>query len=349
MRALVLEFARAALRWRTYSPSSPYVWFGFAWGLPVPIFCVAIDCYSRGAAITPAAFVEAVHARPWHVFFLLHPLLFAGLFAVLGAVRQEKSDQLGRLVSRLEASLASTSFDNETLKRLQGSRDEEIALLTHELKNPLAAIRGYSELLLAGDLGPLDDRQKRAVQSCLRGADRLNEMINDMLAASALDAGLLDVAMAPCALRPIAESAVRAFAPIAARQGIRLEVDVPADLAGLADAGRLEHVLGNLVSNAVKHVAQGGSVVVRARPEGGSSVRLSVVDDGCGMSAETIAHLGERFRQPDRESGREGTGLGLYIVKGILERHGTALDVASREGAGTTMSFRLGRSAAVAI
>lgn len=342
MPAVVREFLQAAGTRRSYSPHNPYLWFGFAWGLPVPFFSLAIDCVARGMPITAANVVATIVERPHHVFFLLHPILFAWLFATLGAVRDEKSRQLQTLIGGLEKSLANTSSVNEDLRRAQGKRDEQLALVTHELKSPLATIIGYSELLLS-NLGALEAKQHKAVEACLRSADSLNRMINDLLIASALDADLLHVTPELCDLAAVAENAIRGFAPKAKLADVSLEQKVPSHLRAIADPVRLEHGLANLISNALRHVAAGGHVTVTAAREDNDAVRVSVADDGCGIPADAIARLGERFSQANRDDARRrgGTGLGLYIVKGILRGHGTDLDVSSTLGKGTTMSFRL--------
>jgi signal transduction histidine kinase len=342
---VVTEFVHAALRPGTYDPRrSSYLWFGLLWGLPIPLCTLLVDCWSRGLPLTPSTARDAVAIHPFQAVFLLHPVLFAALFAVLGAIRGRKQEQIDALVGGLREGLDRSQHANRRLEELRDLRDREVAQATHEMKSPLSTISGYSELLLAEELGALDPAQRDALAACLRSIDGLNRMIDDLLVAAALDGRRLVIAAAPTCVASCVEAVVASLAPVARRRGAEVRVSAPGRPRAMADGQRLEHVLANLLSNALRYGGTAPRVEIAVTTEG-EAVRVTVTDDGPGVPAEELPHLGERFHQitSSGEVRRGGTGLGLHIVKGILEAHGTRLEVTSSPGKGAAFSFLLSR------
>jgi signal transduction histidine kinase len=221
----------------------------------------------------------------------------------------------------------------EALRAAVRAREETLAVVSHDLRNPLGSISASAELLQEVSLGP--DKLRMQLGFIQRAADRGNRLIDDLLDVSRIDAGVLAVRPARCAVAPLVDEAVAAVASRAMERSLDLHVRVPPDLPDLwADRDRMLQVLGNLLGNALRHTPQGGRIDVEAGLAGGDDVDLSVADTGPGIAEEDRAHLFDRFWRRDRAA-RSGAGLGLAIVKGIVEAHGGHVTVESVEGQGS--------------
>ncbi|NNF39241.1 MAG: PAS domain-containing protein [Gemmatimonadetes bacterium] len=222
----------------------------------------------------------------------------------------------------------------EALREAVRAREETLAVVSHDLRNPLGSIAASAELLQEVSLGP--DKMRMQLGFIQRAADRGNRLIDDLLDVSRIDAGVLAVRPARCAVGPLVDEAVAAVASRAMERSLDLHARIPADLPDLwADRDRMLQVLGNLLGNALRHTPQGGRIDVEAaRTDDGDGVRLAVRDTGPGIPEEDQAHLFDRFWRRDRAA-RSGAGLGLAIVKGIVEAHGGHVTVESVEGEGS--------------
>lgn len=333
----VAEFVRALREPLTYQPwRNLYGAFGFLWGLPIPVFSVSIHCWATGHPFS----LDFLARFPVHLIFALHPLLFAVVFGAMGSVRARKDRHIGTLLASLQEKVEELRDANEKLKELDRLRSEFVANVSHELKTPLVAIRGYSEMLQERRLGPLTDKQAGGLVTILRNVDRQQQQIDDLLQISKLDSGRLRAEPQSFPLRPLLEGCVEMFRPQAEAKQVALGFDVP-DVAVLADRDMIGHVVTNLIANALKFVEPGGRVDVAVR--NGGAVRVRVSDDGCGIPPEAMPHIFERFRQADGSSRRRhgGVGLGLAIVKEMLDQHGAPVEVQSEVGRGTTVEFEL--------
>ena len=210
------------------------------------------------------------------------------------------------------------------------------AVLSHEIRNAVLTIRNYTELMLEDVLDA--EERRRALESCLRASDRITYLMNDAMVAAAAEQRLLSVRAHPCEVEPVVRRVLDATWSLARSAGVNLESEVKSTRQVLADEGRLEHVLVNLVSNAIRHVPSGGHVAIGAK-DVAEAIEIGVADDGCGIPSEMIPQLGRPFLGGARGSG--GVGLGLYVVKQILQAHGSALRIQSRVGTGTRMNFSL--------
>jgi len=219
-----------------------------------------------------------------------------------------------------------------------------LAAMSHELKTPLNAVLGFSEIIRDEVLGPAGVRAYREYAGDIHDSGtRLLSVINDVLDVSRLEGGLLTIEARPENAVDLAESAVKLARGIT-RDPREIAIEVPADLPSLhVDPRRLAQALGNLLANALKFTPETGSVRFRARPQADGSLHLLVEDTGIGMAPETIAQALEPFRQLDGSLARrfEGTGLGLSIAKALAELHGGALSVKSAVGEGTTVTIVL--------
>ena len=241
-----------------------------------------------------------------------------------------------------EAAREALSAQNDRLRELDRLKDEFISLVSHELRTPLTSIRGYVELLLDGGAGQLTDDQGRFLAVVDRNSKRLMHLVGDLLFLAQVEAGKLTLELGDVELDDVVSEAVEAAKPIADEKGITLEASVEPIPPMIGDRSRLAQVLDNLVSNALKFTTTGGTVEVEVSASNGEAV-LEVRDTGIGIAPAEHAQLFDRFfRSTDAtERAIPGTGLGLTIVKAIVERHEGKIEVESAAGEGTTMRVRL--------
>jgi PAS domain S-box-containing protein len=215
-----------------------------------------------------------------------------------------------------------------------------LSTVSHELRTPLASIKGFASTLLRDDVQWDAASQREFLQIIDQEADRLDELIANLLAMSRLEAGVLRMDLGPVAPAALIEEAVDGLRP--RMPGRTIVVEVPEGLPEVrADARRLRQVLHNLVENACKY-STGGEIRVRARQEGPELV-VSVSDQGIGIAPNHLERIFERFYQVDGAATRPagGVGLGLSICKGLVEAHGGRIWAESRPGVGSTFSFSL--------
>ncbi len=231
--------------------------------------------------------------------------------------------------------------DLTRLKQLERTREEFVANVSHELRTPLSLIKGYVETLLDGAKDN-PEVQIKFLQTVQRNSERLQFLIEDLLTISELESGRLKMNLQPVQLRPLVARVLDDLKPQAQGRKVSLANDVP-DLSTQADADRLQQVLGNLVSNAIKYGRADGFVSVSGRSAEGGAIEICVRDDGPGIPAEALDRVFERFYRVDKARSREqgGTGLGLSIVKHIVQSHGGKVWAKSELGKGSEFCFTL--------
>jgi PAS domain S-box-containing protein len=233
------------------------------------------------------------------------------------------------------------------LDRLEADRKHEdmhrqfVANVSHEFRTPLAAIRGFADTLLTGGLDDAGNRRE-FVEIIARHANRLSRLVEDLLQLSVLESDEKRDPTAPIELASFFETVARGAAPIAERAGVRLEFDLQRGLVVEAASDRLEQVLLNLLKNAVEYNHHGGSVKLTVRERAGYA-EIAVADTGMGFDAQELPRLFHRFHRSNqaKEMKPEGTGLGLLIVKRIVENHGGTVWAESGQGQGATFFFTL--------
>jgi two-component system, OmpR family, phosphate regulon sensor histidine kinase PhoR len=232
--------------------------------------------------------------------------------------------------------------DVTELRRLENLRREFVANVSHELKTPLASIKAYSETLR---MGAIDDVEHRLdfVARIEEQAERLHELIIDLLQLARVEAGREALEIVPLALRPLVEACRDQYVPLAGSKEMMVLVapDLP-DVAVMADEEGLRTILSNLVDNAIKYTSSGGTVTLSWQLVAGW-VELAVTDTGIGIAPREQARIFERFYRIDKARSRElgGTGLGLSIVKHLAQALGGDVGVRSRLGEGSTFLVRL--------
>jgi PAS domain S-box-containing protein len=229
--------------------------------------------------------------------------------------------------------------DAESANRL---KDEFLATLSHELRTPLNAIMGWAHLLRTGGLD--ETTAARALETIDRNAKAQNQLINDILDVSRIITGKLHLSVQPLDPGAVVEAALETVRPAAAAKGVKIEASLePGVGTASGDPDRLQQVVWNLLSNAIKFTPNGGRVQVRLRRVDAQAV-IEVADSGAGISPEFLPHVFERFRQGDASTTRShvGLGLGLAIVRHLVELHGGTVEARSAgEGQGATFSVHL--------
>ncbi|HUG39303.1 MAG TPA: PAS domain S-box protein, partial [Longimicrobiales bacterium] len=267
-------------------------------------------------------------------------------------------------LKRYEQTLERTNVELEEASRM---KSEFLANMSHELRTPLNAIIGFSELMKDGLVGPLSEQQDRFVADIFSSGQHLLSLINDILDLSKVEAGKMELDLEPVAIGALFGNSLSIIREKAAERHIRLELDAEGELGTIeVDARKVKQILYNLLSNAVKFSNDGGRVVLRAHRVGADDVgrrasswagrsftaadadspeflRITVSDEGVGISEEALDRLFQPFTQIDSGLARkfEGTGLGLAMVKLLAELHGGAVAMESAEGEGSRFTVWL--------
>ena len=243
-----------------------------------------------------------------------------------------------------EGGVIAVIHDITEQRRLDDARREFVANVSHELRTPLTNIRSYTETLLdaAGDI-PIDT-EKQFLGVISSESERMARIVTDLLTLSKLDYGRMELRMTRFSLADMLHNVANAMKLTAEDSGHALAVDTPDDLPKIVgDRERIEQVVVNILSNAVKYTPSGGHIRLSARELSGNRVRITVEDDGVGIPAADVPRLFERFYRVDKARSRAagGTGLGLAIAKEIVEQHEGKIALASEYGKGTTVTITL--------
>jgi signal transduction histidine kinase len=251
-----------------------------------------------------------------------------------GAADLAMAEELGR---RAGLAVDNARLYDEARRAIQ-ARDEVLAVVSHDLKNPLESVLLSASLLLrARD----PEQVRRYAEAVRRSGTRMDRLVRELLDLSRMDAGQFRLELRPERLEGVIEEALALLAPVASERGVALgTAGGPLADAVPCDRERILQVLSNLVGNAVAYAPRGGHVAVRVALSD-AEAEVAVADDGPGIPPEDLPHLFDRFW---KRSAR-GTGLGLAIVRGIVDAHGGRIRVESRVGVGTTFAFTLPRGA----
>lgn len=228
---------------------------------------------------------------------------------------------------------------NEALVAADLIKSEFLENMSYELRTPLNTILGFAEILHNDYFGTLNERQQEYSSGILEASGQFLSMINDMLDLASIQAGHLHVDMEPFRIADAIDSVLEKYRERAQRRQIRLRVDIAQALSEMvSDQRRVEQILGNLISNAVKFTPPGGEVVISASSVE-DTVELAVEDNGIGIPEEEQERVFETFRTSDRHT-RRGAGLGLALVRSLMELMGGSVTLQSESGVGTRVSCR---------
>lgn len=234
---------------------------------------------------------------------------------------------------------------NNALERANTLKSQFLANVTHELRSPLHSIIGYGSMVVDGFVeGELTPQQEEDIRFIVRRAEDLAHLVDDMLDLSKIEADHIEVKLEPVDLSACMSDIANQYKLTASEKKLYLNVEMEAQLPlVLADSQRLQQIVTNLVSNALKFTKQGGVTIRCSRIQNGDMVRIQVQDTGIGISPAALSLIFEAFRQADGSTTRQfgGTGLGLTIAKRLVELQGGEITVESVMGQGSTFTLTL--------
>ncbi|MBI2591366.1 MAG: sensor histidine kinase [Candidatus Brennerbacteria bacterium] len=259
-------------------------------------------------------------------------------------VSQGKFDQLVEIKTGDEIEDLGEAFNKMTagLKRLEELKEEFVFIAAHELRTPVSAIKGYLSMVLDGTVGPVSQGARKFIEEVLVANQRLIQLVNDLLQVARSDAGRLTIDVVSLDIREQVKTVVSELTPLSNEKNIKI-IYQSADVPGvMADSVRLKEVLVNLIGNAIKYTIGSGEIAISHEVKAQNLI-THIKDSGIGISTEAQKKLFEKFYRVQTEKTRDitGTGLGLFIVKQIIEKMNGKIWVESEEGKGSTFSFSL--------
>jgi signal transduction histidine kinase len=284
----------------------------------------------------------AVTTERWKPLALILVLILAvGVLGYLAyrflsrlAEAEEKLADNERLLVMLERE---RDREIERVEQLDSEKDEFVSMVSHELRGPLTIMKGWVEMILEGRFGELTEQQDDYLTISRNNIERMFAIVEDLLTVSKAESGRLDMIPEQVSIAEVIGELAVGVEQIVEDRGLRLDVELEPDIPSIeADRHRVEQVMTNFLSNAIKFTPEGGTVTMRARTDDGGVV-AEVSDTGLGIPSAEQGDLFKKFFRTSNVKGRvPGTGLGLAISKAIVERHGGRVGVKSVEGEGST-------------
>lgn len=256
---------------------------------------------------------------------------------------EELRDLNGNLEQRVNNATKELRASNAQLQRLDEVKDEFISMASHQLRTPLTSIKGYLSMLLEGDMGELTKEQQHVLREAFIGSERMVRLIGDFLNVSRLQTGKFVIEKRPVDLARLVQREVESLEANAAARGIKFVYKAPKNVPTIeVDENKLQQVIMNFSDNAIYYSPDGSKVHVYLKKVG-RAVEFTVVDAGIGVPKAEQSHLFNKFyRAPNARKVRpDGTGVGLYLAKKVVDAHGGDILFESTEGKGSTFGFRL--------
>ena len=248
------------------------------------------------------------------------------------------------LEKRVEERTAELQEALRKLSELSELKSNFVANISHELRTPLTHLKGYIELLAVSALGPLTDEQSDALRVCKKSSGALEGLIDSLILFAQSSRGELTLKLEPVDISRVAVEIIHLSLPKAQEKGVDLVTFVQPELPRVQmDEEKISWVMLQLLDNAIKFTGSGGKVTLNIRAESESNILVAITDTGIGIPESRINEIFDAFHQLDGSSTRSfgGTGLGLALVKDILDAHGSLVDVRSASGSGTVFEFKL--------
>ncbi len=325
--------------------------FGFASVVGVIAFRHTSEMSAMmGMAFPRDAFVSDLRVVffAFAVSLVLEAFLFLSAIAVYEkqarnlATQNREQERAGMLLVRRDLELTQA---NEQLRNLDEIKSGFISVVAHQLRTPLSGIKWTLNLLQNGDLGSLTEEQKNFLMKAYESNDRMISLVNDLLGADRIDSGKARYTLLPLPLVSVIESVLFEMTPQATARGLTISFEksrTPFPEV-LADAERIRAVLQNLIENAVKYSRSGGAILVALSQPSPEYAQVAIQDNGIGIPKEDQRNIFSRFFRAENavKIETEGSGLGLYIAKSIVERHGGRIWFESPKGKGVTFAFTL--------
>ncbi|HOT90800.1 MAG TPA: HAMP domain-containing sensor histidine kinase [Anaerolineae bacterium] len=257
-----------------------------------------------------------------------------------------ETDEISALKEALAREQQMRQEAEAALAEAQRARRQFVSLVTHELRVPMTSIKGYTDLLLKGIVGPISDAQRNFLQTIRTNVERMSRMVADLSDINKLEAGALQLTPTAVALNEALDEALRNLASAIEAKRQTLIREIPDTLPALwCDRARLVQVLGNLLSNAHLYTPEGGVIAVSAEytPDEAQSVRIAVRDTGIGILPEEQGRIFEMFFRASDEETRQivGNGLALHLSKLLIEQQGGRIWFTSERGKGSTFIVQL--------
>ncbi|MDK2830508.1 MAG: hypothetical protein PWQ75_260 [Methanolobus sp.] len=270
---------------------------------------------------------------------ILHLDVSGSLIEAQGNIIQAVGRDITERIKAEEEKMQAT-IEAETASR---SKSDFLATMSHELRTPLNSIIGFSDIILDGMAGNLEDKQEHYLQHISQSGRHLLNLINDILDISKIEAGKMELYPEIVDIRTSVSEIVTMTESLASRKNITVDIDMPDDMPLIsADKSKIKQIMYNILGNAIKFTDNGGNVHIKLSSDD-ENVTMSITDTGIGISPEDQNKLFKPFSQIDTSISRsfEGTGLGLALVKELIELHGGRIWVESEAGKGSTFSFKL--------
>jgi len=248
--------------------------------------------------------------------------------------------EVGKMLVRRDLELTRA---NARLEELDAIKTEFVSIAAHQLRTPLTGVRWSYQTLLDGESGALNQEQRRLLESGLGATLRMVDLVNDLLSVARIEEGKFGIQLRKQSLAPLLSRLASRYAALAEQKGIRLSSSVPPILPDIAfDEEKMEIVFDNILDNALKYTEPGGAIALKVFYEEGS-VHIEVSDTGVGVSPDQLHRVFTKFFRADNavRLHTAGTGLGLYVVKNIVEKHGGTVEVESSEGKGSVFRVSL--------
>ncbi len=306
---------------------------------------VAVVCFAYVVLVARTGGVDEVVTTQTLIRlpFLFSVAIFYGYLVDRLRRERHRVSKEQAIIESLERNRRALAAANEELRRQSDIKSKFVSTVSHELKSPLTAIKNATSLI---DPVAEPEANARFLQMIRRNADRLQLIVSDLLDMAKAESGSLTISPGPVRLQSFLAEIVDPFGPQAAASGVELSVDgVDGELEAFADAARIEQVVVNLVSNAIKATPEGGAVTVSAEAAGDHGVTVAVSDTGVGLETTDQVKIFEPFYQAGgtADDKPKGTGLGLTICRDLIRGHGSELEVESEPGAGSRFFFALPR------
>lgn len=256
---------------------------------------------------------------------------------------ETSADEIDRLGSTFKTMAERIDMQIEELKRADASRRDLIANVSHDLRTPLATLQGYIETLLLKNKSLTENERGDYLKIAIKHCIRLSTLVHKLLELAKLDSYEISVVREPFNLSELAQDVVQKFQLKATEKDIDISINIEKDIPFVnADIGLIEHVLENLIENAVRFTPPDGSICISLAPQA-EEIAVKISDTGCGIPEEELPRIFNRFYQLDRSRKDEAghSGLGLSITKKILELHDKTIKVSSSLNSGTTFTFSL--------
>ena len=266
-----------------------------------------------------------------------------------GLIGEGKLDTVIDVKSKDEIGNLAQEFNRmaQRLKEIEKMKEDFMSSVTHELRSPMTAVKGYVNLILDGKAGPMSEKQREYLTIVRNNTARLGRFINDILDLAKIEAGMMEIKPEPMSVREVANEILTLLRAIADQKNIKLIVDVPESIPQImADRDRIGQIITNLVGNSLKFTPDGGSVTVKGVEEG-EFLKMAIIDTGIGIPKEYIGKIFNKFEQVSEHKQKvktaKGTGLGLAIARGLIIGHGGKIWIESEVDKGTTFFFTLNK------